>query len=119
LKCDAYGTTNFVGIFDDVIASDECSSSCWLQKCCEHAHGRALAGTVGTEESENLALLHFEIDAVDGFDGIVASSEIAGESCRNNGGLSHKVALYKFSLSIYEKTPLINVTVDERGLDEF
>jgi hypothetical protein len=63
--------------------------------------------------------MNFKINTVDSFDGIVASSEIAGESCRDDGGLSHKVALYKFLMAIYEKTPLINVTVDERGLDEF
>jgi hypothetical protein len=62
--------------------------------------------------------MNFEINSVDGLDGVVASSEIAGESCRNNGGLIHKVALYKFSVWIHEKTPTINVTVDNRGLDE-
>jgi hypothetical protein len=60
--------------------------------------------------------MNFEINTVDGLDGIVASSEISRESCSNNGGLIHKVALYKFSVSIYEKTPTINVTVDNRGL---
>lgn len=60
--------------------------------------------------------MNFEINAVDGFDGIVASSEIAGEACRNNGGLSHKVVLYKFLMGIYEKTPIINEIVANRGL---
>jgi hypothetical protein len=61
--------------------------------------------------------MNFEINAVDGLDGIVASSEIAGESCSNNGGLSHKVVLYKFLLAIYEKTPIINEIVADRGLN--
>jgi hypothetical protein len=48
--------------------------------------------------------MHFEIDAVDSLDGVFTRSEVARESGGNNGGLSHKVALYKFPTLIYEKT---------------
>jgi hypothetical protein len=48
--------------------------------------------------------MYFEVDAIDSFDGVFTRSEVARESGGNNGGLSHKVALYKFPTLIYEKT---------------
>ena len=36
-----------------------------LQQRGEHADGRGLAGPVGAEEAEDLALVHHEVDAVD------------------------------------------------------
>ena len=48
--------------------------------------------------------MYFEVDAVDSLDGVFTSSEVARESGGNNGGLSHKVALYKLLTLIYEKT---------------
>ncbi len=35
-----------------------------FQQCCQHLDGRRLAGTVGSQERENLALLYAESDVI-------------------------------------------------------
>ena len=54
-----------VGVAHHVVARDTCAPGRRGEQCGEHADRRRLTGSVGTEEAEDLALIHDEIDAVD------------------------------------------------------
>ena len=54
------------GVADDGVAGDDGVAAAGLQQAGEHGDGGALAGAVGAEQAEDLALVDVEADAVDG-----------------------------------------------------
>ena len=66
---------DFQRLRHDVIAGDLGDAAGRGQIRRQDAHCRGFAGAVGTEEADDLALVHLEADAVDGQDG----TEILGE----------------------------------------
>src|SRR4029077_9935779 len=56
---------NLVGLGHDVVAGDAGVPSCWFEQRRQHADDGALAGAVGTEESEDRAVVDLEVDAID------------------------------------------------------
>jgi hypothetical protein len=55
-------------VFVEVEAHDSRVAGAGRQQRREHAHCGRLAGAVGSEECEDLALLYVQVDARDGFD---------------------------------------------------
>ena len=55
-------------VLEHVHAGDAGAAGVGLQEAGEHLHGRRLAGAVGAEKAQHLALLHAERDAIDGDD---------------------------------------------------
>ena len=89
------GSTNFVRFLHHVESGHVCGTRRGLQQRGEHAHDGALARPVGSEQPEDLAGVHLEVDAVDGFDDVVTGSEVANQFAGDDGGCGHDVAHYK------------------------
>jgi hypothetical protein len=53
-------------LFHHVVSADSSHARCWQQGGHEHADRRGLAGAILAREAEQLALLHLEVEAVDG-----------------------------------------------------
>ena len=68
-----------VGLGDDVEAGHLGAARGRPEQGREHADDRALAGTVGAEEAEDLALPHLEIDAVDRLHRSEVANEASGD----------------------------------------
>ena len=68
LRHIAYVTLDLFILRADVVAYHPTRSTGWLVQACQHVHGRRLASTVGTKESEYLAFLNTERDVVNGME---------------------------------------------------
>ncbi len=62
----------------------------------DHPHGRRLAGAVGPEQAEGLALVDLERDPVDGDEVLVLLREVSG----GDDGLWHGIRRYRSPLSV-------------------
>jgi hypothetical protein len=66
LRDDTDDFADLVGIADDIVAGDARESGGRGDERGEHAQQRGLAGAVGAEQAEDLAVAHSEAQAVDG-----------------------------------------------------
>ena len=83
LQRDTDVAAHVVGLGDDVEAGHLGAACSRPEQGREHADDGALAGTIRAEKAEDLALPHFEVDAVDRFH----RSEMADEPFGDDGGL--------------------------------
>ena len=76
------GRAHLIGARRQVVAHDARRTLVRVQQRGQHAHQRGLAGAVGTEDGEDHAARHVEVDAVDG----AKITERLDEPARLNGG---------------------------------
>ena len=73
---------------DDVMTGDLGGPRRRRDESGEHAQGGRLARTVGAEEGDELALTDLQVEATDGFDGLLARREVAGQATGHDRWLS-------------------------------
>jgi len=81
-----------VGLVDHVEPGDTCGATGRAQQRGQHPNRRGLAGSVRSEESEDLALLDAQVHAIDGLDLLVTGAEIALQTFGDDGqiGIGHR-----------------------------
>ena len=72
---------------DDVVAGDLRGPGGRRDEGGEHPQGGRLAGAVGAEEGDELALGDLEVEAAHGLDGLLVRGEVAGQSPGHDRGL--------------------------------
>ena len=83
LQSHADVAAHIVGLRDDIETGHLCRAGRRLQQSRQHPDDRAFSGAVRAKESEDLAVLHFEVDTVDR----LHRTEVANETLGSDGRL--------------------------------
>ena len=95
------------GLLDDVVAVDRRGAGRGAQQRHQHPQRGGLAGAVGAEEADHLALGHVEVDAVDGLDVLLVLALPGVEGLHEPSCGDHRALL--LSVCALRNPPVFNV----------